>query len=461
MKRSFTLLLVTLSLFGASSSNAQIDTISNLSNADKLFGLSKFWSETKYNFAFFDHANVNWDSTYQAYIPKILATKSTWQYYQVMARFCALLKDGHTSVGFPYSIQHKSRYKWIDIENFDKRFYVTNMPVEYKDKVPLGSELISVDGVPVMEYMEKEALPYINASSEHTRWNLAAFTRFLGPDTTQIWRLKLRTPKGKMIDYDYQFHTHAPKWEREIATWHLIEFKMINDIGYLKMNDFSDTSLVTRFKALLPQLYKCKGIILDIRENDGGDTEIGVDILKYFTDKKLLIGSAWKTRDNIAAYKAWGVYALKNSKSVDATDNWSKKIISSAKGDYWLKGDTMKFENDVTAPKINCPLIVLTGNHTVSAAEDFVIFLNGIKPRAITMGQRTEGSTGQPLPIDLPGLSGGRICTKRDTYPDGRDFVGIGIIPDIEVPRRVEDVINGRDGVLDAALKQMKKEINR
>ena len=72
------------------------------------------------------------------------------------------------------------------------------------------------------------------------------------------------------------------------------------------------------------------------------------------------------------------------------------------------------------------------------------------------MGQRTEESTDQPLPIDLPGLSGARICTKRDKYPDGRDFVDIGIIPDIEVPREVNDLINGTDSILDLAVKKMK-----
>lgn len=343
--------------------------------------------------------------------------------------------------------------------NFDRRFYVTNIAVQFKDKVPLGSELINVDSLPVMEYMNKQVIPFLSASTDHVRWNDAAFTRFLGPDTSQVWHLKFRTPQGDQIDYNYQFHTYQPKWARQTPQWKLMDFRMIGNIGYLQLNDFSDTSLITKFKVLLPQLYQCKGVIIDIRENDGGSTSIGVQILKYFTDRKLLIGSAWKTRNNIAAYKAWGVYALKDAKTANLTDDWDKKIISSAKGDYWLKGDTMKFENDGTAQKISCPLIVLTGNHTVSAAEDFLIFLDGIKPRAITMGQRTEGSTGQPLPIDLPGLSGARICTKRDTYPDGRDFVGVGVIPDIEIPRDVNDVIKGTDSVLDLVVKKMRQLI--
>lgn len=40
----------------------------SLSKTDKLFALSSFWSEAKYNFVFYDQLNFNWDSLYKAYI---------------------------------------------------------------------------------------------------------------------------------------------------------------------------------------------------------------------------------------------------------------------------------------------------------------------------------------------------------------------------------------------------------
>ena len=43
-------------------------------------------------------------------------------------------------------------------------------------------------------------------------------------------------------------------------------------------------------------------------------------------------------------------------------------------------------------------------------------------------------------------------CTKRDQYPDGRDFVGVGVIPDVEVRPTVEDVVDDRDVVLARAM---------
>jgi len=447
--------------FNASSLFAQIDTVANLSAADKLYGLSKFWSEVSYNFAYFDHAKINWDSTYRAYIPKVLATKNTWEYYQVMQRFCALLKDGHTDLGFPGSLMtHKSRYRWINFENFDKKFIVTDIPVQFKDQVPLGSELVSVDGIPAKEYAENEILPYISASTDYVRWNQAANMMFYGTDSTRVWHLKLRTPKGDMVPYNYQFHTVRAKWTRRTTNppFKVMDFKMIDGIGYVKLNTFGDDTLIKEFKAVLPQLYICKGVILDIRGNGGGDTGIGAEILKYFTDQKLLVGSAWKTRDNVSAYRAWGTYQLKDTTKFEHLNAWGKKVTLAAHGDYWFKGDTMKFENAIKDPKISTPLIVLTSNNTASAAEDFLIILDGLKGRATTIGQRTYGSTGQPLPVSLPGFDA-RICTKRDTYPDGRDFVGVGIKPDIEISRNVNDVLNGTDTELQVALTEMKKKI--
>jgi C-terminal processing protease CtpA/Prc len=71
------------------------------------------------------------------------------------------------------------------------------------------------------------------------------------------------------------------------------------------------------------------------------------------------------------------------------------------------------------------------------------------------MGEHSNGSTGQPYMFNLPAGASGQICTRHETYPDGRRFVGNGIIPDIEVKRTISDVINNCDGVLDEAVKYL------
>ena len=74
-----------------------------------------------------------------------------------------------------------------------------------------------------------------------------------------------------------------------------------------------------------------------------------------------------------------------------------------------------------------------------------------MQKRATLVGEATCGSSGQPLFFSIYGANV-RICTKWDRLPDGAEFVGVGIPPDVEVSRTKKDVANGRDAVLQAAI---------
>jgi C-terminal processing protease CtpA/Prc len=75
----------------------------------------------------------------------------------------------------------------------------------------------------------------------------------------------------------------------------------------------------------------------------------------------------------------------------------------------------------------------------------------------LRVGEATGSSTGQPLYVALPGGGSVRICTKHGQYPDGKEFVGVGIQPGVRVSPTIEDFRAGRDTVLDAAVHLLKK----
>jgi C-terminal processing protease CtpA/Prc len=104
------------------------------------------------------------------------------------------------------------------------------------------------------------------------------------------------------------------------------------------------------------------------------------------------------------------------------------------------------------------PTVVLTSWRTGSAAEDFLEYLDRA-PQITRVGGRTCGSTGQPLKVPLPGGFTAWICVKRDTFPDGRDFVGVGIVPQVEVAPSIDDVRSGRDPVLDRGLAVLREAL--
>jgi C-terminal processing protease CtpA/Prc len=45
-----------------------------------------------------------------------------------------------------------------------------------------------------------------------------------------------------------------------------------------------------------------------------------------------------------------------------------------------------------------------------------------------------------------------KISVKRQYFPDGSEFEGVGIRPDIEVRPSIDDLKNGRDPILEKAL---------
>ena len=87
----------------------------------------------------------------------------------------------------------------------------------------------------------------------------------------------------------------------------------------------------------------------------------------------------------------------------------------------------------------------------VSACEDFVEPSKD-SGRATLVGETTQGSSGLPFFYDFHNGMSIKIAVKRDYFPDGSQFEGVGIKPDVEVRTTIEDMKTGRDPVLEKAL---------
>ena len=74
MKRIF-LLLFSVSISSAVDLKAQ-DASKDFTDGQKAYVLSKFCTEVKYNYVFYNNLTFDWDSLCLATLPKLLATKS-------------------------------------------------------------------------------------------------------------------------------------------------------------------------------------------------------------------------------------------------------------------------------------------------------------------------------------------------------------------------------------------------
>ncbi|MHC2990249.1 peptidase S41 [Pontibacter sp. HJ8] len=455
MKKNLFILLLLVTF----ATTAQVPN--TLSATDKVYGLSKFWQEVNYNFVYLDKVDrAKWEKDYREAITKVQNTKNDYEYYRELQKFCASLKDGHTNIYFARSIDMLlytdmfGKYR-LFLTNIDNKAIVTRTNLSIKDEVPVGSEIIEVNGLPTAEHLKRNVMPYIASSTDYALMDDAIASMLKGFEG-ETYHIKYRTQKGKVKSLAL---THDNTIEQEvypaIEKQELLELKWYpNQTAYLALNGFHDPKINELFLQKLPELRKAKALIIDLRNNGGGITSIGRQILDYMAPDTLLYGSRNSTRQHLASFKAWGRF-IENPKDT-VGDAWAAKSLMAFQDKLMDQFDYKPAQNKIAQKdKVIVPTAILIGHRTASAAEDFLIYADNQK-HMTKIGENSYGSTGQPFMFDLPGGGKARICTKKDTYPDGREFVGYGVKPDMEVKMTLQDYIQKKDPVLDRALKYLK-----
>jgi C-terminal processing protease CtpA/Prc len=106
------------------------------------------------------------------------------------------------------------------------------------------------------------------------------------------------------------------------------------------------------------------------------------------------------------------------------------------------------------------PVVVLCSPRTIGAAEDFLVAFRA-GGRGPIIGESSAGGAGQTAQLPLAAGWKLRLTVSRDAFPDGKEFIRTGIAPDIPVEVRVEDVLAGRDAVLDRARAYLSETVRR
>ena len=187
-----------------------------------------------------------------------------------------------------------------------------------------------------------------------------------------------------------------------------------DSIGYMYYSSFNNTFSESSLGWIFSILQPCKGLIIDVRNNGGGD-------LSY----AYLLAAPFFREDQTIGY-------------------WQHKT---GPGHHdFSEMQPLTEEASLTRLKWDKPVVVLCNRRTYSAANMFVNIMR-YAPNVTLIGGRSGGGGGMPMSYDLPIGWMVRFSSVRMYDRDKKDIEN-GIVPDIEVTQTSTD----QDDLIEAAI---------
>lgn len=195
-----------------------------------------------------------------------------------------------------------------------------------------------------------------------------------------------------------------------------------DNIGYIYVPSFSNSIGEGNLDECLAALALCRGLIIDVRNNGGGNLSYAETLASRFTNERMLTGYVChKTGPGHSDFSDPEPIYLKSSDRL----RWQKRVC------------------------------VLTNRSSYSATNDFVKMMRQL-PMTTVVGDRTGGGSGLPFSSELPCGWSVRF-SACPSFDAGMQHTEFGIEPDVKVETTDEDRARGVDTIIEKARELLAK----
>jgi carboxyl-terminal processing protease len=216
---------------------------------------------------------------------------------------------------------------------------------------------------------------------------------------------------------------------RKSAAW-ILRYCKSSNYGYLRVLELEgvkERKLTAALHQVLSEFKGLDGVIIDIRNNPGGDDSTVIQIVNRFCDRKRVAfhrkTKRGPTEDEYSSLKTWHM---------------------EPQGDTQFAG----------------PIVLLTCDSVFSGGEVFALALNEL-PYVTIIGDHTNGIFSYQLEKKLP--NGWRYCLSYQVYfsADMVCYEGTGVPADIELLNRKSDIQRGVDPLIVRAFEVLNSKAYR
>lgn len=404
--------------------------------------LAKFKKE----YAWTDLKKIDWDAKGKQFRPEFVAAETNHDshaYMLAMRDFFWSIPDTHvgfnwsalqqdfqaaTAGGLGFALRQTDDGKIIAVQ------ITKNGPADQAG-MQWGAQIVSFDGKPVADVVSATvpwSSPFSNPVVQRLE-QLRYATRF-SLDQRQV-QVQFVNPGGSqqtaaltLVDDGANFGPY-PTPPGASPTALPVEFRILpSGIGYVKISSFFDNSLLSIQVWERALRYfnenKIPSVILDLRDNGGGDGWLANQMAAYFFKEETVVGNA--------------AYYNKGS------------------GEFYMDpGDQSIMIPPPSDLQYNGPVAVLVGPDCASACEFFSYDMT-VNGRARVVGEYpSEGAGGSIEAFFMPEGVYCQFTIGRAVDPQGQIHLeGKGVVPTVKVPVTIDTLrreANGDDVILAAA----------
>ncbi len=392
-------------------------------------------------YPFTSDKGIDWDALRAEFAPRFDSARTPADFYRAVKAFTLAIPDGHVGVSFDPDVfftDFGGGFGLVLAELSDGRLIATRVisgSASEAAGMSAGAEILSWNELSAAAALDA-VIPFLGPFSTpqaERAMQLVFLPRGPVGSTAQV---EFRNPAGiprtvgmeAEVDYDSLFAALPEFGYDELLL--PVEGSVLDDsgLGLLQVTTFSeDYNLMARlWEFHLKQLldFEVPGLIIDVRNNGGGNGGLALDFAGYFFDESAVLSQRLYYNEISGEFEARGIPAR-------------------------LEPGPLLFEG---------PVAVLVGPNCVSACEGFVhaITQGGravVVGHAATAGAYGEVGRGQ---YDLPDGLSLQFPTGRPETLDGRLLIeGTGIRPEVVVPVTFDSAMGTSDAVLEAAVEAL------
>lgn len=401
-------------------------SVSTATREGRLRVFEEVWEQVRVRYYDPSLHGVDWGALGETFRPLAAGARDQTEFYSVLRRMLGHLRDPHTRVFAPGESPDWRVQRFVTVgvtvREIEGAAVVTGVERGSEAEragVRAGDTVLSLDGETVEALVKRRLSEQTSAPTPSSRLLVVA-RLFDGPRDTQVTAVfrgggSTARARDKRVRLRRQVQTRTPSLQVLGAG---------RGVYVVRFNIFTWEIAGQVARALKGELRDARALVIDLRDNGGGETEAMADIASLF----------------LPAGKSLGRFSDREGRIL-VEPHTRAALNSTAERPKTFSG----------------PVAVLTGARTASASEVFVAALREANRATAVLG---EGTCGCVLGIrrrhQLP--DGGVLDVSEMDYrtAGGRRLEGVRLEPDEEINLTRLDLQRGRDRAVERAVQLLK-----